>query len=69
MKIRKCERCQYFQKKDWSWGDLEQRIFGVLGHCMDTQNTGFNEWALRYGRGVTKTQSIFSPKWCRLRSK
>ena len=66
-KFGKCYKCDYFQEKDWSWGTLEQRIFGVTGHCMDKENPDFNDWARELGRGIPKTQTLFSPKWCRFR--
>jgi len=69
MKIFKCSKCEYFEKDDWSNGDLEQKIFGVYGHCMDTINPDFNSFAQIYGRGIPKLQAIFSPKWCRFKNK
>jgi hypothetical protein len=67
MKIGKCRNCIYFQPKDWSWGTLSQKLFGVVGFCMDSQNPDFNYFAQCYGRGIGKCEAIFSPEWCRLR--
>jgi len=68
MRIFKCSKCEYFQKADWSNGDLEQKIFGVLGFCMDSLNPDFNLFAQISGRGIPKLQAIFSPKWCRFKN-
>jgi len=71
MKIGKCRKCKYYQKKDWSFVGFH--IFGmfgifhvlnrVCGFCMDSENPDFNEFAKSYGRGIGKLQAIFSPKW------
>lgn len=67
MKIGKCKNCAFFQARDWKGGTLDQKLFGVCGFCMDSENPDFNWFAQCYGRGISKTQAIFSPKWCRFR--
>jgi hypothetical protein len=67
MKVCKCKKCNYFQKANWSNGTIEQKIFGVSGFCIDDKNPDFNDFAKAYGRGISKTETILSPKWCRLR--
>jgi hypothetical protein len=67
MIISKCKKCPYFKKADWSQGNLDQKLFGVAGFCMDSDNPYFNAFAQCYGRGISKHETIFSPKWCALR--
>ena len=75
MKIGKCRNCVYFQKADWagikirpfSMFGINHFIFRVCGFCMDKNNPDFNNFAKASGRGIGKLDSLFSPKWCRLR--
>jgi len=62
----KCKECNLFKEMDWSDGDLEQKIFGVKGHCQDMSNPDFNHFAKTFfGRGICKTDYFMgSPKWC-----
>ena len=75
MKIGKCRNCKYFKKADWSFvlikwfniREINHMLFRVAGFCMDKNNPDFNCYAKASGRGIRKSATIFSPKWCRLR--
>lgn len=67
MKIGKCRNCSYFKKKNLEGTSLWYKFTSVCGFCMDSGNPDFNPFAKIMGRGITNTQSLFGPKWCRLR--
>lgn len=59
-----CRECEFYSEDDLTGLSPQDKINHTSGHCMDSNNPDFNEWARTFGRGITREDSLTSPKWC-----
>jgi len=59
-----CRKCEHYQPKDLTGFTLLEKCQSVSGFCMDSNNSDFNEWAREFGRGINRSDSYITPKWC-----
>ena len=59
-----CRECEFYSEDDLTGLSPQEKLDHVSGHCMDSNNPDFNEWARTFGRGITREDSFTSPKWC-----
>ena len=58
-----CRECEFYSEGDLTGLSIEDKLNHVSGHCMDSNNPDFNEWARTFGRGITREDSLTNPKW------
>jgi len=59
-----CRKCEHYIKDDLTRLSLYRKLRHASGHCMDSNNPDFNEWARNFGRGIKRLDSYITPKWC-----
>jgi len=59
-----CRECEFYSEDDLTGLSPQDKLDHVSGHCMDSNNPDFNEWARTFGRGITRENSLSHPKWC-----
>jgi len=59
-----CRECEFYSEDDLTGLSPQEKLDHVSGHCMDSDNPDFNEWARTFGRGITREDSVSHPKWC-----
>jgi len=59
-----CKECEFYSEDDLTGLSPQEKLDHVSGHCMDSNNPDFNEWARTFGRGITREDSLTNPKWC-----
>ena len=59
-----CIECEFYSEDDLTGLSPQDKLDHVSGHCMDSNNPDFNEWARIFGRGITMEDSLTNPKWC-----
>ena len=59
-----CKECGFYSEDDLTELSPQDKLDHVSGHCMDSGNPDFNEWARMFGRGIVREDSYTSPKWC-----
>jgi len=59
-----CNKCEFYSEDDLTGLSPQDQLNHVSGHCMDSSNPDFNEWAKKFGRGITREDSLTNHKWC-----
>ena len=62
--MKTCIECEFYSEDDLTGLSPQDKLDHVSGHCMDSNNPDFNEWARTFGRGITREDSLTSPNWC-----
>ena len=59
-----CIECEFYSEDNLTGLSSQDMLDHTSGHCMDSDNPDFNEWARTFGKGITREDSLTNPKWC-----
>jgi len=59
-----CKECEFYSEDYLTGLSPQDQLDHTSGHCMDSSNPDFNEWARTFGKGIAREDSYTNPKWC-----